>query len=1201
MIRFLLTILVSCTLALAQAQPPAIKPIQYKILIERTITHNSSYKTYWYRNQTPNSIYCLPDPPPYGGGSQVNYKGWCYEEDVDNYCGPTGNGGDKLLFRLFKGGNLQSGTGVADINIPTEVPKGTTRTFYDTVNLYQPQFDVTSIQFQLIQNEVLNYGEYFRDPAFNVDCAPRVNRTWSFAPNGEFYEAWSEDGSVGDSKRYVIQTHIRVIPNLDPTFTLPSHDRVKMQATGILSDATSAVWEYRDTQTQAWHPIPSSLTSGPKGSILEVSGVDLFGSNYVNLLHSTVSFHVRSNNSSTYSEIIPYTLRLSSPHIVNVTHTDLNCFERHEGTIKINFDRPLLSGERLNILLYDTLNRVNYSKLNLDQLDAGNSYTWNSELRAGNYFISLLGKYAKGIDYDLTLNNRTDTIRQYIAANSINFEEDFNTPLSDEFTAFTDFTGYSQATYTGAVNHLAFQKLIQPDSIRFAVRVDANVLCKGTAGGKVTVVGAGGKHNFKYSLKNVDSASYSDWIPFDNNNIGTVYIPSLQFYTFDGVSQLITNLKAGTYTIRVRDEVDCFKKDALGNEKIFTFTITEPEKGLTVDLFELSPITSADSANGKIKIRVSGGSPFPTSGQEIVYPSPYQIEWRDSATNQLLNTYTVDTTNRKFETSIQNLAEGTYIFRLFDRSYNANDPNNAGCFLEMKIPVRKPQPLMVTIEQRRQISCNGDTDGQLIAKPSGGIPIDSVRYTFKWYKQTAEGSVLLATTDSLIQNLGAGTYVIEITDKYNNKKLSAPFTLAQPAPMQLVFNTTSASCYSSFDGSMGVNVSGGTPFSNPAKPYIYEWSNGAKTATVNNVAGGNYLVVVRDSMSCIAKDTVSVTAPVRVIATATVNEVTCYDSNNGQIAVTATGGSSPYTYLWSNGATTATVSDLSPGTYWFKVSDANGCFDTDTITLSTPDTLLLSLGDDRKICIGQTVRLDATVASSQSVNYVWSGSNAFNATTPKVAIKLPGTYQVAVSNSRGCVMRDTIVVTSIDSIINTDFIVSTQAYVNEGVTLINISQPTTDSVKWFLPSLGNTVRVLQQNNNKCELIFSDTGRYQVTMRAYYKSGCIEDSTKTINVISRSGGINLGNQANAYLKLYAVIYPNPSDGTFKVRLEFSEPTKAKLRLVNVLTNAIIDDREAQGDKNYLLQYNLGGNVLNGVYILVIDTSKGSFTYKVEILR
>lgn len=1173
-----LIILACCAVAATKAQP-VIKPQQYQILIETTVMHHNNQNCYQYARAgtVPNQcLYTIQTP----------FGDFCYFQDTTcsyNYVlvqeGPNSEADikemDELKLSILKGGNIAY---TLNKNIGLDVPRGTTRKYYDTVNLYQSQFDITSIAAELKQAVVLHpmempQGSYLFYPM------QKSQGGYSITPTGEFYNNSIHLSSMYIGRQFTTSTNVRVIPNLNSSLILPSHDRIKMQASNLSGTAT---WEYQDIFSETWHAIPSDRSSGPNKSILDVSGFDLFGNNYVDRLNTRVSFRV--NAGGTYSSQIHYTLLLSSPHINSVIPVDLNCYERHEGSMKINFDRALLNGERLNIMLYDTAHRVNYSAFNIEQLAPDNSYTWKSELRAGSYMVSLLGKYATGIPYTITTDNRIDTVRNYIALNSVNFEDGFNTPEIDDFNAFADFGAYSEATYTGDIKHLAFQHLFQPDSIHFVANFNANVLCKGTASGRITLSAGGGKGNYKYRLFHEDTL-YRNWTAFSSPT---------------ALTQIVSGLKAGTYKINVRDAVDCYMKNKNGEEKTVTFLITEPEKELTVDVFELSPITASGATNGKIRLQISGGSPFPTSGQEIIYPLPYNFEWRDSTTNQLITTHTTSFVNNKFESILDNLPHGTYIFRAFDRSYNANDPYNAGCVLELIIPVKEPQPLVVTIEKRRPISCNGASNGELAAIPSGGIPRDEVRYLFKWYRQTGEGNELLATTDSLIDSLSAGIYLVEITDKYNNTKLSNPFVLTQPDIIQLELSSTPASCYSSFDGTMSVVVTGGTPFADPNNAYLYEWSNGDRAALADTVAGGNYMVIVMDSMACIAKDTISITSPVRVIATHTIEPITCHDKNDGEIAVSVSGGVAPYTYEWNTGATTATISNLDSGRYWYTVKDANGCFDTDTIVLDQPDTLLLNLGADRVKCIDQKIRLDATVSTTQTLNYSWTGPLGIFATTPKVAITNPGTYHVAVSNSRGCVLRDTIEVTTIDSVINTDYVVSTQAYVNESVHLINISKPKTDSVKWIVPSLGNTIRVLQQNNSKCELIFADTGRYEVTMRAYFSSGCIEDSTKAIHVLRRDGNI-LGGQSNAFLKVYAVIYPNPNNGTFKVDLEFSEITSARLRLINTLNNVMIDDRQIVGAKDYLLDYNLGSGQVSGTYILVIDTAKGSFVYKVVIVQ
>jgi hypothetical protein len=325
--------------------------------------------------------------------------------------------------------------------------------------------------------------------------------------------------------------------------------------------------------------------------------------------------------------------------------------------------------------------------------------------------------------------------------------------------------------------------------------------------------------------------------------------------------------------------------------------------------------------------------------------------------------------------------------------------------------------------------------------------------------------------------------------------------------------------------------------------------------------------------------------------------ISCRSNCDGQIALYATGGQGIYTYSWNTGATTATISNLCPGTYWYTVTDAGGCFDSDTIEISNPDTLFVNLGIDRKICINQTIRLDATASDTALLSYNWQGDNGFTANTAKVAITQAGTYQVAVSNRGGCVVKDTIVITGQNSTVNTDYVVSTQAFVNETVTLVNISQPRTDSVKWLLPSIGNSIRPVIQTNDKCDLIFSDTGRYAITMQAYYASGCIDDTTKTVNVINGSGSVASGSQSNAFLQSFG-IFPNPNNGQFVVNIKFSEITKARLRLINSLTNVIVDDRLIQGFAEYHENYNVNA-LMSGVYILVIDAAKGSFVYKVII--
>jgi hypothetical protein len=1229
--------------AKAQVQPQQsqIEVVQYKVIVDRTVKRESEVLNCFSWTSTiagyPGSI------PAYTYGTFCNCSGIGGGPISHNYlignptCSPSG---DLLRINFYKSGVLQY-TNINPIALASLTP-GNTVNYTDTVFFYGPQFDITSIESKLSTTTALVYPTV--SPGATLSNVPNEQIS-TFIPAGISYDETQQinaflfsyasySSSVTQRPKYTTSTRVRVFLNNDPILTLPSHDTVKIIQTSPTYGVTETGggyayepgWQYSLFPFVDWQSIPPTLLPyGTRNEQLKLSGFSLLGPDYINHLNETVLMRDGAVGAFNINPSEPkaFILRLSSPHITSIVPTHLNCFERNEGSLKIKFDRQLITGERLNILLFDTLNRVNYSALNLDHLGADSSYTWPNELRAGVYFVSLIGKYAKGIPYDLYVNNRIDTIDVYRALNSINFEDGFNTTaVEDTFDAQTNFDGYSIATFTAGIKHFDYKELTQPTQLKLSsLVVDSNVFCKGTAAGVITVRARGGlefgnnKRYYKYSLKHQDSAQYSNFVNFTE----TTYYPGAPNFTTD-IIQKIRGLRAGNYLMHLRDTVDCFARDSLGNEVTYAFTITEPIKSIGADFLAISPITSVDSSNGQFNIRVTGGTQFATTGATPA-DEAYVAKLYDSTASGVVllqdNIHYSDTTSTDSVYNLKtpyNLHAGTYILKLYDRSYNPVDPYNAGCFYELRLPFVKPDTLKVKIAAQRKVTCYNQKDATLKATATGGIPNDTTRYQFAWYRIPAPGqSIPLPGADtsihlygdSIIAGLGAGTYRVEITDKYNNKK-SDTLVLGQPTVMQLSFSTTPASCYSSFDGTMSVVVTGGTPQADTANMYNYEWSNGALTPVVDSVAGGIYLLVVRDSMGCIAHDTVEVTAPVRVIATHTITPIKCYNTNDGAVSVSTTGGAPPYTYLWSNGATTATVTGLKDTTYWYRAMDSNGCFDTDTITLTRPDTILVNLGPDRKMCLGQILRLDGTVVgATMPLTYNWQSNYGFTANTPKVNITDSARYILSVTDpARGCTLRDTIKVARIDSLINTDFIVSTQAYKNENVLLVNLSKPyPQDSVLWIVPQLGNTVQLLSQSTLNAQVLFADTGRYPITMKVYYRSGCIDDSTKYVNVINKDNFGNIGNQANAFLKLYALIIPNPNPGTFQVQLTFSETTTAKLRLINTLTNHVVDTRQVTipNTSMFPVNYNFGTSITNGVYVLLIETPKGSFVAKVVILH
>ncbi|MBL0051106.1 MAG: SprB repeat-containing protein [Bacteroidetes bacterium] len=188
-------------------------------------------------------------------------------------------------------------------------------------------------------------------------------------------------------------------------------------------------------------------------------------------------------------------------------------------------------------------------------------------------------------------------------------------------------------------------------------------------------------------------------------------------------------------------------------------------------------------------------------------------------------------------------------------------------------------------------------------------------------------------TTSSNSNLSAGTYTATVTDA-NGCTATCSYTVTQPTPLVATCSGTNVTCKGASTGSAAVVASGGTA------PYTYLWSNGKTTASNNGLSAGTYTATVTDSKGCTAKCSYTVTEPSYVVATCSGTNVNCYGGNNGSASVTASGGTPSYTYMWSNGKTTSSNSNLSAGTYTATVTDANGCTATCSYTVTQPTLLV---------------------------------------------------------------------------------------------------------------------------------------------------------------------------------------------------------------------------------------------------------------------
>lgn len=206
------------------------------------------------------------------------------------------------------------------------------------------------------------------------------------------------------------------------------------------------------------------------------------------------------------------------------------------------------------------------------------------------------------------------------------------------------------------------------------------------------------------------------------------------------------------------------------------------------------------------------------------------------------------------------------------------------------------------------VSCYSGSDGSIDITVSGG----TAAYTYLWN----DGS-----TVSDRANLTAGQYTLSTTDQYGYVAVNT-FTVNEPGYLYIVpSNTvqTDVSCNGGNDGSIILSFGGGTP------PYTFQWNNGASTASLYSISAGVYSLTITDYNGCIITPSYLINEPDAISLSALIMDVTSYGGNDGSIDLSLAGGTSPYTYLWSTGATTEDLTGLTAGTFSVSVTDDNSC------------------------------------------------------------------------------------------------------------------------------------------------------------------------------------------------------------------------------------------------------------------------------------
>lgn len=325
---------------------------------------------------------------------------------------------------------------------------------------------------------------------------------------------------------------------------------------------------------------------------------------------------------------------------------------------------------------------------------------------------------------------------------------------------------------------------------------------------------------------------------------------------------------------------------------------------------------------------------------------------------------------------------------------------SAGCTVASTLTVANPCnncPLALVPENVFNPSCNQE-DGIIefsVENTQGAIQISYQG------ENGQSGSVADVTT---VSGLGAGCYVFELSDETDFCTATTSICLQNETNISILTDQTQLDCNQT---TVVATVTGGSP------PYAYDWSNGVTTAVVDNLANGVYQLTVTDAIGCSETVTVFVNSQTVIIQTDSiaVTNASC-EQNDGAIAPQVISGFPPFSYLWSNGATTQQITGLAAGVYSLTVTDSNGCSAFGTYQVETDQTInvnIISDGPFPAICEpGQTLDLIAEINGSTDVSgYQLEWSNEAGVVVGTDAVLLvaePGLYTLsaALVNGENC-------------------------------------------------------------------------------------------------------------------------------------------------------------------------------------------------------
>ncbi|MCX6191611.1 MAG: gliding motility-associated C-terminal domain-containing protein, partial [Flavobacteriia bacterium] len=682
----------------------------------------------------------------------------------------------------------------------------------------------------------------------------------------------------------------------------------------------------------------------------------------------------------------------------------------------------------------------------------------------------------------------------------------------------------------------------------------------------------------------------------------------------------ISNLPAGTNNIIVTDMNGCTATT--------TITINQPAL-----LIATSAVTNAILCNGgsaTVTVSATGGtSPYIGTGTFSVIAGSYTYTVTDAngctatstiivnqpallaatitATNVLCNGanngqalavvtggtpgFTYLWSNSQTTIGISPLVPATYFVLVTDAN---------GCTANATATITQPAILTMATSQTN-ILCFGNSTGSISITPSGGTS----PYFYLWSN---------GMTTQNLTNILAGTYSLVLTDN-NGCTINGSFTLTQPATAITATEThVNVLCFANNTGAIDLTVSGGVP------GYTYLWSNTATTQDLLNLIAGTYTVIITDLNNCSLIVPIQITQPSAILTiNSNVTNVTCFGYNDGQINVTMTGGTAPYTYFWlGSGATTEDLTNVSPGSYTLAVTDNNNCVTSATITVNQPSTpLSASILQNPISCYGYNDGQLSAVGAGGTIPYTYLWNTA--QTTSVISLLGAGGYTVTITDASGCQSSISDFLTNPPTFIANFAVSDAVACIPATIDFFNSTIGNYISASWTLSN-----GTLSSNLNGFQEVFSATGCYDLTLTVVAANGCIATNTiqDAVCIVAGPTASFTSTTPEIDFATGEIIFVNTSINEDQVLWEFGDGTQSNIdnpthnyppqtygsynvTLFAIDTNGCIDSITQTFELNDDLKLNVpnsftpNGDGLNDVFIPIFNMENSVKEYKFEV--